>query len=93
MRGNVPNFDIVSLLKGENVIEDIDISKVIDESQTWVLDLTYLDHCGNDPIIYIAGTNDMWTHNIHYVFHVHILYANEGVNLMLHHPSSIEIKS
>jgi hypothetical protein len=30
--GNVPNFDMVSLLKGENDLEEIIIYKVIDES-------------------------------------------------------------
>jgi hypothetical protein len=89
VRGNVPNFDTISLLKGENGLEEIIICKVIDESHMRNLELTCLDPCGNDPILYIVGTNDMWTHSMHDVFPVQMVYADEGGKLMLHHPSLI----
>jgi hypothetical protein len=58
VRGNVLKFDIVSLLKRENGLEEIIICKVIDESHMRNLELTCLGTCGNDPVLYIVCTND-----------------------------------
>ena len=52
VRGKAPNFDTVSLLKEESGVEEIILCKVIDESHTGNLELTNLDPCENDPILY-----------------------------------------
>ena len=57
------------------------------------IELARLDPCGDDPIIYIVGTNDTWTHSMGDVMHVQMVYANESGKFMLHHPSLCEIKS
>jgi len=80
-------------LKGENCLEEIIICIVIDEARTINLELTCLDPCGNDPIMYTVGTNDGCTHSVHDVLIALMVYANEGVEIMLHHPSLREIKS
>ena len=52
-----------------------------------------MDHCGDDPILYIVGTNDTWTHSMDDVMHAQMVYADESSNIMVHHPSLCEIKS
>lgn len=91
VRGNVPNFDVVSLLKGG--LEEIISSKVIDESHTWNLELTCLDRCDNDPLLYNVGNSGMWTHGMDDVFPIQMMYANESGKLMLYHPPLFEMKS
>ena len=93
VKGKEPNFDTISLLKGDNGSEEIIICKVIDESHTINLELTRLDPCGDDPILYIVGTNDTWTHSMDDVMCIEMVYADESGKLMLHHPSLCEIKS
>ena len=56
-------------------------------------ELTHLDPCGDDPILYTVGTNDTWTHSMDDVMHVQMVYVDESGKLMLHHPSLCEIKS
>ena len=52
-----------------------------------------MDPCGDDPILYIVGTNDTWTHSMDDVMHAQMVYADESSNIMVHHPSLCEIKS
>ena len=52
VRGKAPNFDIVALVKEESGLEEIILCKVIDESHTGNVELTNLDPCENDPILY-----------------------------------------
>ena len=56
VKGKEPNFDTIDILKGDNGSEEIIICKVIDESHSGNLELTRLDACGDDPILYIVGT-------------------------------------
>jgi len=93
VRRKAPNFDIVSLLKEESGLEEIILCKVIDESHTGNVELTNLDPCENDPILYTIGTSGTWTHSIDDVFPVLMVYADDSGKLMLHHPSLFEIKS
>ena len=92
VRGKDPNFDNVSLIKEENGLEDIILCKVIDESHTRNFELTCLDPCGNDPILYTIGTNGTWTDSIDDVFPVLIVYAYDNGKTMIHHPSLFQIK-
>jgi hypothetical protein len=46
-----------------------------------------------DPILYIVGTNDMWTHRMDDVLPVQMVCAYASGKLMLNHPSLFEIKS
>ena len=93
VRGNAPNFDIVALIKEESGLEEIILCKVINESHTGNVDLTNLDPCGNDLILYTIGTNGTWTRSIYDVLSVLMVYADDSGKLMLHHPSLSEIKS
>lgn len=68
VRGKYPNFDIVSLLKQENGLEEIILYKFIDDSHTRNVELTCLDPCGNDPILYTIGTSGRWTRSIDDIF-------------------------
>ena len=88
-----PNFDIVFLLKEESGLEEIIFYKVIDESHTWNVELKCLDPCGNDPILYTIGTSGTWTCSINDVFPILMVYVDDSVKLMLHHPSLYEIIS
>ena len=76
VKGKTPNFDTISLLKGENGLEEIIICKVIDESHIWNVELTTLDPCGDDPILYTFSTNDIWTHTMDDVLHVQMVYED-----------------
>ena len=93
VRGKVPNFDTVALLKEESGLEEIILCKVIDESHTGNVELTNLDPCENDPILHTIGTSGTWTHSIHDVFPVLMVYAYDSGKLMMHHPSLSKIKS
>ena len=93
VRGKDPNFDTVSLLKEEIGLEEIILYKVIDESHTGNVELTNLDPCENDPILYTIGTSGTWTHSIDDVFLVLMVYVDDSGKRMLHHPSLSEIKS
>ena len=93
VRGKDPNFDIVSLLKEESGLEEIILYKVIDESHTENVELTNLDPCQNDPILYTIGTSGTWTRSIDDVLLILMVYADDNDKLMLHHPSLFEIKS
>jgi len=86
VKGNVPNFDTIALLKEENGLEEIIIFKVIDEYHKGNLALTCLDPCGNVPILYIVGTNGTWTHNLDDSLFVQMV-------LMLFHTSLFRVKS
>ena len=55
--------------------------------------LTCLDPCGDEPIRYIVGKNDTWTHTKDDVLPTQMVYVDESGKLMLHHPSLSEIKS
>ena len=86
VKGKEPNFDTIALLKGDIGSEEIRICKVIDESHSGNLELTRLDPCGDDPILYTIGTNDTWTHTMDDVLPLQKVYADESGKLMLHHP-------
>ena len=92
-RGKAPNFDTVSLLKEERVLEEMILYKFIDDSHTGNVELTNLDPCENDPILYTIGTSGTWTHSIDDVFPVLMVYADDSGKIMLHHPSLSKIKS
>ena len=68
VRGKNPNFNIVALLKEENGLEEIIFFKFINESHTGNVELTNLNPCENDPILYTIGTSGTWTRSIDYVF-------------------------
>ena len=87
VRRKAPNFDSVSLLKEESGLEEITLYKVIDESYTWNVELSCLDPCGNDSVLYNIGTNGIWTCSIDDVFPVLMVYVDDSGKLMLHHPS------
>ena len=73
VKGKEPKFDTISLLKGDNGLEETIICKVIYESHSRNLELTCLDLCRDDPIIYTIGTNDIWTHSMEDVMHVQMV--------------------
>ena len=58
-----------------------------------IVELTMLDPCGDDPIIYTVSTNDTWTHTMDDVLPIQMLYPDESGKLMLLHHSLSEIKS
>ena len=87
VRGKAPNFDTAALLKEESGLEEIILYKVIDESHTVNVELTNLDPCKNDPILYTIGTNGTWTRSIDEVLPILMVYADDSGKIMLHHPS------
>jgi hypothetical protein len=93
VRGNVSNFDTISLPKGENGLEEIIICKVIDESHMGNLELTCLDPCSNDLILYTIDTNDTWIHSMDDVSFFQMVYADEGGKRSFHQPSLSKIKA
>lgn len=86
-------LDTVALLKRENGLEEIIIYKVIDESHIGNVELTFLDPCGNDLIIYIVGTSRTWKHSMDDVLLVQIVYVGKSGKFMLHHSLLSKTKS
>jgi len=92
VKGTLPTFDTIIILKWENGLEYVVIYKFIDKSHIGNLEFTCLDHCG-DPNIYNVGTNNKWMHSMHDVFLVNMVHIDGGGKIMLHHTSLSEIKS
>lgn len=87
IKGTVPNFDIVALLKEETSLKEMILYKIIDEYHMGNLELTCLNPYGNDLILYIVCTNYTQAHFMHDVFSVHMKYGDEGSKIMLHYLS------